>query len=169
MSCALNHQIPVSQGVVPPETVLTWHSLFQLVLCLQLAKRSSSWVGKGKMIQVPLSTVATWLDACLSNKSQSIGKVSFSSIPLLSPYPCSGTFRSHQQISCVYWNLPRFWDDSLYPSWHLQSLQIFPLVFPICIYGSGEAITFPARGNDSLPLSSISGSSSLEGWKEIQG
>lgn len=130
MSHALNHQIPVSQCVVPPETVLIWHSLFQLVLCLQLAKRSSSWVGKGKMIQVPLPTVAAWLDACLSNKSQSIGKVSLSAIPLLSPYPYSDTFRAHQQIYCLCWNLPRFWDDSRYPSQHLQSLQIFPLVFP---------------------------------------
>ena len=92
MSHALNHQIPVSQGVVPPETVLTGHSLFhdflfQLILCLQLAKRSSSWVVKGKMIQVPLPTMAAWLYACLSNKSQSAGE---GSLPSLSrPAPIS--------------------------------------------------------------------------------
>lgn len=132
MSHALNHQIPVSQGVVPPETVLTGHSLFhdflfQLILCLQLAKRSSSWVVKGKMIQVPLPTMAAWLYACLSNKSQSAGEGSLPSLSILLPLLRYIQGTSANILSML--NLPRFWDDSLYPSWHLQSLQIFPLVF----------------------------------------
>lgn len=142
MSHALNHQIPV-----PSRCGSTWNSFnrtfpVSMISCfswyLLAAGQEIILFGwsKCKMIQVPLPHYGSLALCLLIKQSQSTGDALCHPSPF--PLPLlryiQGTSANILSMLESLQVLRRL----LYPSWHLQSLQIFPLVFSRLHLCSGD-------------------------------